>query len=294
MRTGTRPSALSSPHGRAFSFLHAIVLVLSCLSNSIFCTCNYPLIPRKTQLLKVAQKLNLRTNPDGRGKQFDVLLSFNTNDGEAAGELANELKSRGLRLWILDEQLLPGRHAVEVLEGAIKNVATVAVLVGPKGIRPWQEMETHALLTHFVSRGEGTIIPVLLPGAPDDVALPAFLATRAWVDLRNGFDRSAIDGLEAGIRGKPKSSGICFVVMPFGGWFDGYYEHIYSPAIESVGLEPRRADDLYRPSNIVNDIWSLTKAARVVLADLSGKNANIFYKLGLAHALAKPAPMRGL
>jgi hypothetical protein len=81
----------------------------------------------------------------------------------------------------------------------------------------------------------------------------------------------------------------CFVIMPFGEWFDHYYETIYIPAIEAVGLKPRRADDLYRPSSIVNDIWALTQKAKVILADLSGKNPNVFYELGLAHAVTKPA-----
>jgi hypothetical protein len=81
----------------------------------------------------------------------------------------------------------------------------------------------------------------------------------------------------------------CFTIMPFGGWFDDYYTSVYKPAIEAAGLSPCRADDLYRPSAIVNDIWSYTKSAKLILADLSGKNPNVFYELGLAHALAKPA-----
>jgi hypothetical protein len=81
----------------------------------------------------------------------------------------------------------------------------------------------------------------------------------------------------------------CFTVMPFGGWFDDYYESIYKPAIERAGLRACRADDLYRPSTIVTDIWTYTKSAKLILADLSGKNPNVFYELGLAHALAKPA-----
>jgi hypothetical protein len=87
--------------------------------------------------------------------------------------------------------------------------------------------------------------------------------------------------------GTPKD--VCFVIMPFGGWLDDYYQGIYCPAINAAGLEPHRADDLFRPSTIVNDIWAYTKKARLVLADLSGKNPNVFYELGLAHALAKPA-----
>jgi hypothetical protein len=91
---------------------------------------------------------------------------------------------------------------------------------------------------------------------------------------------------------KPKDThkqDTCFIIMPFGDWFDTYYESIYLPAIEATGLTPRRADNLYRPSAIINDIWALTNEAKLILADLSEKNANVFYELGMAHALAKPA-----
>lgn len=88
---------------------------------------------------------------------------------------------------------------------------------------------------------------------------------------------------------KASTTEICFVIMPFGGWFDDYYDTVYRPAIVAAGLEPHRADDLYRPSTIINDIWAYTQKAKLILADLSGKNPNVFYELGLAHALAKPA-----
>jgi hypothetical protein len=82
---------------------------------------------------------------------------------------------------------------------------------------------------------------------------------------------------------------ICFVIMPFGGWNDHYYRDIFKPAIEDAGLKPRRADDIFRSGTIVNDIWTCTKEAKIILADLTGKNANVLYELGLAHAIAKPA-----
>jgi hypothetical protein len=88
---------------------------------------------------------------------------------------------------------------------------------------------------------------------------------------------------------KPKNDGTCFTIMPFGGWFDDYYRSIYAPAIKTAGLQPKRADDLMRPGTIVQDIWTYTKEAKIVLADLTGQNPNVFYELGLAHAAAKPA-----
>jgi hypothetical protein len=90
-------------------------------------------------------------------------------------------------------------------------------------------------------------------------------------------------------KGGDQAKEICFVIMPFGGWLDDYYETIYCPAIEATGLEPHRADDLFRPSTIVTDIWGYTQRAKLLIADLTGKNPNVFYELGLAHALAKPA-----
>lgn len=80
----------------------------------------------------------------------------------------------------------------------------------------------------------------------------------------------------------------CFTIMPFGGWYDHYYKHVYKAAIAEAGLVPKRADDLSRTSTIINDIWTYTKEATIVLADLSDQNSNVFYELGLAHALAKP------
>jgi hypothetical protein len=80
----------------------------------------------------------------------------------------------------------------------------------------------------------------------------------------------------------------CFVIMPYGNPFDGYYKNIYAPAIRATGLEPIRADDLSRPSSILDDIWRFTRQAKVLLADVSGRNRNVFYELGLAHAIAQP------
>ena len=90
---------------------------------------------------------------------------------------------------------------------------------------------------------------------------------------------------------KKEDNKICFCIMPFGHWFDRYYNEIFKPAIVCAGLEPHRADDLYTPSDIINDIWSYTTKAEVLLADLTGKNPNVFYELGLAHAISKSVIM---
>lgn len=47
----------------------------------------------------------------------------------------------------------------------------------------------------------------------------------------------------------------CFVMMPFGAWFDRYYQEIYVPAIKDAGFEPIRADELFTTGSVVEQIW---------------------------------------
>jgi hypothetical protein len=81
----------------------------------------------------------------------------------------------------------------------------------------------------------------------------------------------------------------CFVMMPFAIPVGGYYDSIYKPAIEKAKLKADRADaDLYSTGKIIDQIWNGITSARVLLAELTNRNANVLYELGLAHALHKP------
>lgn len=81
----------------------------------------------------------------------------------------------------------------------------------------------------------------------------------------------------------------CFVVMPFGGAVGGYFHQIYEPAIKKAGLLAVRADaDIFGTGKIMDQIWSGINAAKVLVAELTTRNPNVFYELGLAHALNKP------
>jgi len=81
----------------------------------------------------------------------------------------------------------------------------------------------------------------------------------------------------------------CFVMQPFGGHLATYYEAIFKPAIERAGLTPVRADDdIFATGKIMDQVWRGIRQATVLVAELTSKNPNVFYELGLAHALEKP------
>ena len=80
----------------------------------------------------------------------------------------------------------------------------------------------------------------------------------------------------------------CFVVMPFASLFEREYTRVIKPAVESLGLECVRGDEIYSEQSIVQDIWKSLRTCRVIVAELSGRNPNVMYEVGLAHALGKP------
>ncbi len=81
----------------------------------------------------------------------------------------------------------------------------------------------------------------------------------------------------------------CFVMQPFAAPLGDYYEKIYRPAIEKAGLRPVRADaEIFATGKIMDQVWSGINSAKVLVAELTTRNPNVFYELGLAHAMKKP------
>lgn len=81
----------------------------------------------------------------------------------------------------------------------------------------------------------------------------------------------------------------CFVVMPFGDdALNIVYEHFVSPVIKKLRIACERGDDVFGPNVIMDEINRQIAQAHFVLADLTGKNPNVFYEVGIAHAIGKP------
>lgn len=75
-----------------------------------------------------------------------------------------------------------------------------------------------------------------------------------------------------------------FILMPFKEEFEPVHEAIRT-AIENAGLEPLRADDIFTTGAVLEKILRHIAEAEVVVADLTGKNANVFYETGIAHTV---------
>ncbi len=70
--------------------------------------------------------------------------------------------------------------------------------------------------------------------------------------------------------------------------FDLVYEDIIKPAIEAAGMEPLRADETKNTNLIQLDILKNVIQTPIAICDMSAKNPNVFYELGLRQAFDLP------
>jgi hypothetical protein len=75
--------------------------------------------------------------------------------------------------------------------------------------------------------------------------------------------------------------------MPFAPKFASVWNDYLKPIIQEVGLRPVRVDEKFSSSSIIMDILDGIASANLVLADLTGGNPNVFYEVGLAHAVKR-------
>lgn len=105
------------------------------------------------------------------------------------------------------------------------------------------------------------------------------------------------------LRVPPRSGGaaaahldqVCFVISPIGDEGSDQRLHadlvlgsLIEPALRELGLEAVRADKISKPGLITGQVIDHLTRARMVIADLSFANPNVYYELALRHAIRRP------
>ena len=73
--------------------------------------------------------------------RHDIFLSHNSKDVAAARAIAQALREHGLKVFLADRHMPPGTEVNAALSDHLLRSATVAVLLGPQGLGPFQTME---------------------------------------------------------------------------------------------------------------------------------------------------------
>jgi hypothetical protein len=95
--------------------------------------------------------------------------------------------------------------------------------------------------------------------------------------------RPRISGVERVLPIDPEQVSVMIRFRPD---FDQVFESVKAAA-ESEGFKCHRVSDIWERDAIIADIASLIMRSRVVVADLTDRNANVFYECGFAHGVGR-------
>lgn len=172
---------------------------------------------------------------------------------ENEARIADLLRERDLlkaQLEVSEKTSLNNQAVLEGMRGAIEELTKV--LTEPQRKHVEAEIESRLQEKHQEKHAIGPSIP----GAPQ--------TTDASVD--------------------PES---VFVMMPMSGAeFEDIYDLIQYAAA-TVGLRVYRADSIYAPGPIIDQIFESIAKSGLIVADLTGRNQNVMYELGIAKAMGK-------
>lgn len=79
-----------------------------------------------------------------------------------------------------------------------------------------------------------------------------------------------------------------FIAMPFTQSWSPTIGASFRRVISELGCTALRADELFETRDTLDGIWKGICESKVVVADLTGRNPNVLYEVGIAHCLAKP------
>lgn len=77
-----------------------------------------------------------------------------------------------------------------------------------------------------------------------------------------------------------------FLIMPFQEEWSDDVSTIVREVLASLDIRVIRADEMHG-ENVMEDVWTAILSSQFVIADVTGRNPNVYYELGIAHTLGK-------
>jgi len=130
-------------------------------------------------------------------------------------------------------------------------------------------------------RARDQMISILETALEEEKTFPLSPKTQPAPVTRAGAVPSADQ--QAPRSGLPKA----FVLMPFAEEFNWLYDELRA-AGEDADIQVERADDIFAAGIIIDQVRARIRQADIVIAVCTGRNANVFYELGMSEAFHRP------
>lgn len=107
-------------------------------------------------------------------------------------------------------------------------------------------------------------------------------------EIASAFAQAAAIALDLHLKNsRLKKIIYAFVLMPFDPSFDDIYKYGIKKPIENLGIACERVDEIQFNGGILDKVFESIIKARFVIADMTGRNPNVFYEVGYCHAIYK-------
>lgn len=214
------------------------------------------------------------------GSVAEIILQYDplTEDMLTIGLGGDPMRFFSLRFWTGSDEAVEGRSGGTTQVGqkkAWKYLRSGGDRVNLQANRPYKvDISVRGSLITMkidgVDVGAG-VLPFQLPGRQVGV----FCLGSSDIHFRHFKVDSA----------KPQA----FVVMQFNTpEYEELFKDVIEPVCDSAGLRVYRADQTYSPGVIVADIQNQIAMSRVIIAEITPVNGNVYYEVGYADALRKP------
>jgi len=127
-------------------------------------------------------------------ESVSVFVCHSSLDKEFARTLADDLRARGIRVWIDESVLKVGDSLFETIQAGLRDSDFVMVVLSEKSIgRPWVKREMAAAFNLEIEDEKKRILPIII----EDCSIPVFLKDRLYADFRSSYDHGLVALLDA-------------------------------------------------------------------------------------------------
>ncbi len=228
----------------------------------------------------------------GQAESGEVIVAYSRR--RIAPEVIERLRTKIATAYT--DEWLPQQELDE-----LRNYFLVPVVVihPPEGSLPDRFLaytERRINLREFLARREEAGSPPTAPPPPPSAPLSEEqMSPETQISLSPNDSPLSGDRIHFSNVGVTYTNDSCFVIMPYGKKnvdgeevnFDEIYEYVIKKAVQDADLTCVRCDDIEFPGSIDESMITHIFEDRVAIVDTSTLNANVFYELGVRHALKR-------
>ena len=122
--------------------------------------------------------------------RFDIFLAHNSQDKPQVRDIAEELKRRGLKPWLDEEQIKGGESIPGKVQKGLKKSLVAALFIGTSGFGKFQEFWELDALIMLCYQDNVPIIPILLPGVDTLPEELVFFRGRKYLQFHQSVDET--------------------------------------------------------------------------------------------------------